>query len=147
MSMNRCVRVSSSVDLVPSRAATSDCTLSSSCSSSALNASSFLAKAYVSLPVVGLILVGGVTPSMLSMSANFGFDMRSPLSSMPASTSSCSLRSRTATRCASSWSLSNSSVGLVNMRSVKSINFSSLIGNLALIFVNRSNVRFTSLMQ
>ena len=129
MDINLSVRVSSKVLLVPKRAETNDCTLSSSCSSNALNASSDLAKANVSLPVVGLIFLGGSTPRLIRSSANLLLDIKSFLSVMFASRSSLSLRSRTSSRCCSNKNKSRSSVGSINIRNVRSISCNSCCGN------------------
>ena len=95
MSINLCVRVSSNVDFVPRRAATKACTLSSVWSANALKSSSLFANANVSLPVVRLVFIGGLTPNPFNNSANLGLDMRSFLSSIPASANSFSLRAFT----------------------------------------------------
>ena len=145
--MNRCVRVSSKVLLLPKRAATRACTLSSSCSSSSLNSSSFLAKAKVSFSVARLIFMGGTTPRPVSSSANLRLDISSFLSVIPASISSLSLRSLTSSRCDSSSPISRSSVGSVNIRSVASIRRSSCLGNLRAMMANSLCVNSTSLIQ
>ena len=147
MSMNRCVRVSSKVLLVPKRAATNDCTWSLSCSNNSLNASSFFAKAKVSLPVAGLIFIGGTTPNPLSNSANLGLDISSFLSVTPASINSLSLRSLTSSRCDSSRPRSKSSMGSVNIRRVASIRRNSCFGKPRTIRANNLCVRSTSFMQ
>ena len=126
--MNLCVRVSSSVDFTPSRVATSACTRGSSCSSKAINSSSLLAKANVSLPVVGLIFTGGVTPAMFSIKANFGLDIRS-LRSLPNLSSKSAFCCTTVVRCCSRCARSSSRIGSVNIRRVRSISFSSSVGN------------------
>ena len=125
--MNRCVRVSSSVDLVPRRAATSACTRSSSCSASALKSSSDFANAHVSFPVAGLVFVGGLTPNFLSTSANFGLLISSSLV-IPASINNVSFLSFTSSRCCSSKPRSSSSLGWINIRRVRSISLSSFFG-------------------
>ncbi len=146
MSINRCVRVSSSVDFVPNRAATSACTRSSSCSCNALNASSDLANANVSLPVVRLIFFGGVTPNPSSTTANLGLDISSSFS-MFASASSLSLRSLISARCNSRRPASKSTIGSTNMRNVRSISFNSLRGKSFIMRMNSSCVMSTSVTQ
>ena len=125
MLINRSVRVSSNVDLVPRRAATNACTRSSGCSSSSLNSASDLANAHVSFPLAGLSLVGGVTPIDSSSSANLGLLIRISLCALAAS-SSCVLRSLTSLKCCSSNNMSSSNTGSENMRVVMSIILSSL---------------------
>ena len=144
--MKRCVLVSSRVDFVPSLAATKDCTRSSSCSCKALNASSDLANAKVSLPVVRLIFIGGSTPKPFSTLANLGLDIRSSLLTC-ASSSRLSLRSLISARCNSRRPSFKSSIGSTNMRNVRSISFISLRGNAGIIRMNNSCVMSTSRTQ
>ena len=146
MSMNRCVRVSSSVLLVPRRAATNACTLTSGWSANALNSSSVLANAHACLPVFSLIFMGGSTPNDLSSSPNLSLDMSSALST-PLLSSNSSLRALVSTKCCSSISRSNSSRGSMNMRRVRSMIFNSCLGNLRAILLNSAYVNSTSLMQ
>ncbi len=146
MSMNLCVRVSSNVLLLPRRAATRSCTPSFSCSCKALSPSSDFAKANVSLPVVGLIFMGGFTPSPSSSSANLGFDIRSAFSTL-ALRSKLSLRERVSMRCCSSRFRSRSKIGSINIRSVRSISLSSFFGNPLTMIEKSLYVRSTSLIQ
>ena len=133
--------------MFPRRAATRDCTRSSSCSCNALKSSSLLAKAYVSLPVVRLIFIGGSTFRSRSMSANLRFDIKSFLSVTPASRSSLSLRSCVSSKCCSNNPRSRSSIGSINIRSVTSISFNSVRGKLAPMILNSLYVSSTSCMQ
>jgi hypothetical protein len=144
--MNLCVRVSSNVLLLPRRAATRSCTFSFSCSSSALNPSSDLAKAKVSLPVVGLTFMGGFTPNCSNSSANLGFDMRSAFSTL-ALVNKASLRERVSIRCCSNRFRSRSKIGSINIRSVRSISLSSFFGNPLTMMEKSLYVRSTSLIQ
>ena len=132
--------------MVPKRADTKALTLSSSWSSKALNSSSDLAKANVSLPVAGLIFIGGFTLNDLSTSANLGLLIKSSLST-PAFSSSSSLWSRVSVICCSSIPVSKSSTGSTNIRNVKSISLNSFFGNPRPINVNNLYVKSTSLTQ
>ena len=75
---------------------------------------SVLANAYTSLPVVGLILVGGTTPSALSAAANSSFLPRSALS-IPDSATALSLASTSRVSSASTRSVSSTSTGSQNI--------------------------------
>ena len=144
--MKRAVRVSSSVDLTPNRAATMACTMTSGCSSRALNSSSFLAKAYVSLPVVRLILRGGVTPRLSKTPASLGLLIKSSFS-INILFIRCSLVSLTAFRCTSSTSLFNSSTGSLNIRMVRSISFNSDLSKSCENIWNSLSVNSASFLQ
>ena len=146
MSINRCALVSSKVLLLPSLAATSVCTLSSSCVSSSFNPSSVFAKANASLPVLTLILVGGTTPNPLSSSANLSLLIKSFLVT-PAFMRSVSLRIFTFSKCSSSSPRSNSKTASINIRRVASMTRSSLVGKCLTSFLNILWVSSTSLMQ
>ena len=142
MSMKRCVRVSSSVVLLPSRADTRICTRGSGCFANSLNASSVLANAQASLPVFGLTLRGSMeadlntgspvslTRSPSNSSANLSLDISVSLSAAAAS-SKRSFRALTSSKCCSSSGKSNSNDGSMNIRSVASITFSSCLGKSA----------------
>ena len=123
--MNRSVLVSSKVLFAPSRAATSACTSSFGCSARALKPSSLLANANATLPVVGLILVGGRTPKAASFSANFWLLINVSRSDIAFSISA-SLRCLTSPKCCSSRGKFNCNTGSVNIFKVRSINLSSL---------------------
>ena len=125
--MKRCVRVSSNVDLLPRRAATKACTLSSGCSCKAWNSISVLAKAYVSLFVVLLILRGGVTSNFSSCAANNALLISSLRSSLTSSSNSC-LRNLTSFKWLTSAGASSTNLGSVYIRRVTSITLSSLAG-------------------
>ena len=129
--------------LVPSRAATKDCTLSFSCSANALNPSSDFANANVSFPVVGLIFIGGVTPRPSSSAANLGLDINSSFAT-PASSNNVSLRKRVSVRCSCSPARSRRSVGSIYILNVRSISSNSCWGKLGSISLNISYVRSTS---
>ena len=144
--IKRSVLVSSRVDLVPSLAATRACTSGFSCSASALNSSSFLAKASVSLPVVGLIFVGGVTPRLVSVSANWGLLISVALSTVTLDISS-SFFFLTFVRCSSSTGLSSTSTGSEYILIVRSISRISMCGNPSVKHFDKLYVRSTSLMQ
>ena len=144
--MNRSVRVSSNVDFTPSRAATMACTMMFSCSSSALNSSSFLANAKVSLPVVRLIFMGGSTPRLRSVSASCGLDIRLSLEISALPSRSAFFRF-TSARCVSSASLSKVRTGSVNIRMVRSMRLSSSLGNPSSSFIASLFVISVSLMQ
>ena len=144
--MKRWVRVSSSVDFTPSLAATMCCTNTFSCSSSALNPSSDLAKAYVSLPVVRLILVGGVTPRDSSTVASLGLLIRSSFS-MSIFDINASFLAFTESKCPSRMLSSKSSTGSENIRMVRSISLSSVLLYPRDSILNSSSVRWQSFLQ
>ena len=68
--INLSVRVSSNVDFTANLASANALTCGLLLTSISWNALSVLAKAYVFLPVVGLILVGGTLPASIRTSAN-----------------------------------------------------------------------------
>ena len=142
--MNRSVRVSSMVDFVPSRAATTACTRVSGCSNKVLNSSSVLENAKVCFPVAGLFFIGGVTPNDTSKLANCGLLIKVSLSK---AASNSALRAFSSVRCMSNISLSNCNTGSVNMRTVRSIRRSSIFGKPTLMCPNKSHVSFTSFLQ
>ena len=147
MSMNRCVRVSSKVVLVPSLAATSACTRASGCDASSLKFSSVFANAHASLPVRALIFTGGTTPNFFSNSANLSLDISVSLSATQAA-SNLSFLFLTSSRCCSSKGKLSSSEGSTNIRSVTSMTFSSDLGNPApMNILNSLWVKSTSLRQ
>ena len=125
--INLWVRDSSNEPLTPNLDDTSSRTLGSSCSSNAWNCSSVLAKANVSLPVVRLIFIGGVTPTALSNSANWGLLINSFLVT-PEDVIKSSFSCLVSLRCCFSRGKSNSSTGSTNMRRVQSIKRSSCLG-------------------
>ena len=147
MSMNRCVRVSSNVDLTPTRAAASACTSSTGCFSRALNPSSLLENAHVFLPVLALIFVGGSTPNNARYCANWGL-----LISVDFSAETFFSRSSFLVLVTRRWSMSvmvlSASLGSVYMRRVRSISLSSF-GSYphAMRHWNRSRVSSTSFLQ
>ena len=147
MPINLSVRVSSRVDLFPSLAATNACTWKFSCSSKALNSSSDLAIASVSLPVIKDILVGGSTPRPLNISANLLLLIRSSRVSTPASSSNNSLRYLTSAKCWRSKLASRIRDGSVNILMVMSISFNSLNSKCGANFINNFRVNSTSLRQ
>ena len=136
--MNRSVRVSSMVDFTPSLAATTACTLGSWCSSSALNASSVLEKANVSLPVVGLIFIGGSTLNSLSVAASLWLDMSWSLSTIVTASNNDFFPFCMPIKWLRSKSAFKYSVGSENMRIVRSIRRNSDFGNSADRCLNRS---------
>ena len=142
--MNRSVRVSSMVDFVPNRAATSACTSWYGCSSNALNSSSVLENAYVCLPVVGLFFIGGSTPNSRSNSANLGLLIRSSFLYVPRT---ISLAALTLPKCSANTTTSNHNTGSVNILMVRSMSRNSVGGKSPLIALNNAHVRVTSFLQ
>ena len=127
MLMNRWVRVSSKVLFNPRRAATTACTLKSSCSNSFLKPSSDFANAKVSLPVLKLVFIGAITPKVANKSANLGLLIRL-FRSVSASSSSLSFMSLISSKWLSSNPRSKSNIGSINIRKVKSMIFNSFLG-------------------
>ena len=124
ISTNRMALVSAMVVFTPRRAATSACTSESSCSSKSVKSLSLLANAHVSLPVVLLILVGGITPRSSSFAANLSLDMIVSRS-VVARANNSSLRVTSASYSARILAVSPTSIGSVNMRTVMSMSFIS----------------------
>ena len=145
--MNLSVRVSSSVLFNPILAATSACTLGSSCSCSALKPSSLLAKAYASLPVRRLVFIGGSTSNLRRASANLLLDINSSFS-IPHSCSRVSFASFNRSICSSNLPKSNRRVGSINILNVMFMTRISSLGNpMSMNILNNLCVSSTSLMQ
>ena len=146
ISMKRSIRFSSSVDLVPKRTAHRCWIKESSCSVSAMKSSSFLASAYVGLPVVGLVFIGTSMPNSVSNSANCLLEesfFRTSSSVEHASfslsdASSSDFSSRRLSRRSSSVSSLIYNCGCVNMRNVMSISFISSRENCGCMMLNKS---------
>ena len=126
ISLSRSTRVSAIVVFTPMRADTAAST-SGLISDRAMNALSVLANAYVSLPVVGLILRGGSTPSERRWSANLSLDMITSFMSA-ALASKSTLRCTSFLCCSTSAGTSPTNWGSVNMRMIMSIWASSIPG-------------------
>ena len=152
---NASVRVIPIVDLNPILAAKRACTIGLGWSSSIVNSSSVLANAHVSLPVVGLILRGGSIPFSFNNLANCSLLISCFCKVSSVLTLSSFIRlsirllrsSPISCRATSSNFLSSLSIGSVNIRTVRSISFSSFFGNCGIILVSNVYVSSTSLMQ
>ena len=137
-------RVIAIVDLNPIRAAKRACTVAFGWSSRMVNSSSVFAKAYVSLPVVGLIFRGGSTPFSLSSLANCSLLIscfcRVSSDLTPSSFISFNIRLRRSRamsyKAFSNNFLSSLSAGSVNIRTVRSMSFNSFLGNVGIILVS-----------
>ena len=134
--MNLSVRVSSKVLFTPSLAATAVCMITSSWSCNARKFLSVLENASVSLPVAGLIFIGGSTPRLRSQSANLLLDMRVSVS-RPEASNNLSLKFLILVRCSTNISVSTSSTGSANIRIVRSISLSSCCGNPSSSLLNK----------
>ena len=156
MPINRSMRDSSIVDLVPKRTAQSCCTTGSSCCVSSMNPTSFLARANVSLPVVKDFFIGASMPKSFNTAANCGLlaNFLRTSSSSPTCRVSINPRNKVLFSCLISSSRSRSragftrSTGCVYIRRVMSIRSSSFCGKYsAIIALNNLKVSSTSFMQ
>ena len=142
MSAYDSVLVSPMVDLFSRRVVTKVAINGSSLSANAWNSSSVLANAHASFLVFSLIFVGGSTPCALSSSANLSLLINCFFKSVSFLTPSVCisltneprLSARICIKSSTNSFSSNSKIGSANIRMVKSMTRSSLLGNTGSIF-------------